>query len=152
MGGTPKLRQNNFLLNSIIIKHWHPKLSRLISGRVDRASTTEAIDFGSIPGRVIPKTKNWYSQLSCLTLSIKRDSAKPPPCVVDRLTGGSLTRRPKGPFAVSWPKQLGKLNVIAIKITITIQKIDFFGIYLRGPQGMAPPNYSMTNICPINIW
>ena len=27
-----------------------------ISGRVDRASATEAVDTGSIPGRVIPKT------------------------------------------------------------------------------------------------
>ena len=27
-----------------------------ISGRVDRASATEAVDSGSIPGRVIPKT------------------------------------------------------------------------------------------------
>ena len=52
--------------------------------------------------------KNWYSQLSCLTFSIKRNSVKPPPCVVDRWAGGSLTRRPKGPFAVSWPRQLGE--------------------------------------------
>ena len=80
-----------------------------ISGRVDRASATEAVDSGSIPGRVKPKNyKNWYSQLSCLTFSIKRDSVKPPPCVVDRWAGGSLTRRPKGPFAVSWPRQLGE--------------------------------------------
>ena len=28
-----------------------------ISGRVDRASVTEAVDLGSIPGRVKPKTK-----------------------------------------------------------------------------------------------
>ena len=27
-----------------------------ISGRVDRASATETVDSGSIPGRVIPKT------------------------------------------------------------------------------------------------
>ena len=27
-----------------------------ISGRVDRASATEMVDSGSIPGRVIPKT------------------------------------------------------------------------------------------------
>ena len=44
----------------------------------------------------------------CLTFSIKRDSVKPPPCVVDRSAGGSLTRRPKGPFAVSWPRQFGE--------------------------------------------
>ena len=35
---------------------------------------------------------------------------KPPPCVVDRWAGGSLTRRPKGPFAVSWPRQLGEIK------------------------------------------
>ena len=28
--------------------------------------------------------------------------------------GGSLTRRPKGPFAVSWPRQLGEQNVITL--------------------------------------
>ena len=75
-----------------------PALVTPISGRVDRASATEAVDSGSIPGQ---DYKNWYSQLSCLTFSIKRDSVKPPPCVVDRWAGGSLTRRPKGPFAVS---------------------------------------------------
>ena len=35
---------------------------------------------------------------------------KPPSCVIDRWAGDSLTRRPKGPFAVSWPRQLGKCN------------------------------------------
>ena len=30
--------------------------SDTISGRVDRASATEAVDSGSIPGRVKPKT------------------------------------------------------------------------------------------------
>ena len=50
---------------------------------------------------------------------------KPPPSVVDRLAGGSLTRRPKGPFAVSWPRQLGEKNVIIITIafrTFSFQK------------------------------
>ena len=46
---------------------------------------------------------------------------KPPPCVVDVLAGGSLTRRPKGPFAVPWPKQLANKKVIAIKLT-TVKK------------------------------
>ena len=35
-----------------------------------------------------------------------KSNVKPPPCVVDRWADGTLTRRPKGPFAVSWPKQL----------------------------------------------
>ena len=39
--------------------------------------------------------KNWYSQLFCLTFII-RDNVKPPPCVVDKWTGGSLTRSLKG--------------------------------------------------------
>ena len=37
----------------------------------------------SIPGRVKQK-KNQYLQLPCLLLALKRDSLKPPPCVVDR--------------------------------------------------------------------
>ena len=31
-------------------------LNQLISGRVDKASATETVDSGSIPGRVKPKT------------------------------------------------------------------------------------------------
>ena len=56
-----------------------------ISGRVDGASVTEAVDSSSIPGRVKTKTtKIGIYSFSCLTFSIKRDSAKPPQCVVDR--------------------------------------------------------------------
>ena len=40
-----------------------------ISGRVDRATATEVVDLGSILGRVKPKTKSWYSQLTCLKFS-----------------------------------------------------------------------------------
>ena len=39
---------------------------------------------------------------------VKRLSVKPPPCVVDRCAGGSLTRRPKGSLNVFWPSQLGE--------------------------------------------
>ena len=51
---------------------------------------------------------------------------KPSPCVADRWAGGSLTRRPKGCFAVSWTRQLGEQNVIivAIRNTIYLNKID----------------------------
>ena len=42
---------------------------------------------------------------------------EPPPCVVDRWADGSLTRRPKDPFVVSWSRQLGK------------QKLHKFGKY-----------------------
>ena len=56
-----------------------------ISGQVDRASDTETIDSGSIPGRDTKKTKKtWYSQLHCLTLSFEKDNVNPPPCVVDK--------------------------------------------------------------------
>ena len=34
-----------------------PSVKQLISVQVDRASATEAVDSGSIPGRVKPKTK-----------------------------------------------------------------------------------------------
>ena len=53
--------------------------------------------------------QNWYLPLPCAGGSvIKGNSAQPPPCEVDRWVGGSLTRRQKGPFAVSWPRQLGE--------------------------------------------
>ena len=58
--------------------------------------------------------KNWSSQLPCLTFSIKRDSVKPQPCVVDRWAGGSWTRRPKGPSAVPWQGKF--VNNMQIKI------------------------------------
>ena len=78
-----------------------------ISDQVDIAA--ETVNLGSIPSRVKPKTKkNWRSQLSCLTFSNKRDSVEPPSCVVDRWADGSLTRKAKGYFAVSWPRQLGE--------------------------------------------
>ena len=80
-----------------------------ISGQVDRACATDTVYFRSIPCHVKVKTKkNWYSQFSCLTFSIERDRVKPPPCVVDRWAGGSLTRKPKCPFAGSWQRQLGE--------------------------------------------
>ena len=78
-----------------------------ISGRVDRASVTEAVDSGSIPDRVKPKTIKigihsflaWRSAIKGTVWSLRRG-------VVDRWAGGSLTRRPKDPFAVSWQSQL----------------------------------------------
>ena len=66
------------------------KVNAPISGRV---SVTETLDLGSIP---------------CLAFSNNKEQ-----CVVDRWTRcGSLTRRPKGSFAVSWSKQLGEYNKI----------------------------------------
>ena len=87
----------------------HSKLIsiQLLVGRKDRASTSEMVDSGSILNWV--KTKddnNWYSQLTCLMLSMKRDNMKLPPSVINSWAGGSLTPRPKGHFVVSWPRQL----------------------------------------------
>ena len=84
----------------------------LVSGLVDRASATETVDWSSIltgisrtiPNRFKPFLLKIGFQLPCLTFSIM----KPPPCVVDRWAGGSLTRRPKRPFVVSWLRQLGE--------------------------------------------
>ena len=45
---------------------------------------------------------------SLLVVQQSKGSVKPPTCVVDRWAGGSLTQRPKGLFAVSWPMQLGE--------------------------------------------
>ena len=73
-----------------------------ISGQVDRASATETVHSGSIIGRVELKT------IKIGILSFQKGSVRPPPCVVDRRTGGSLTRRPQGLFSVFQPKQLGE--------------------------------------------
>ena len=54
---------------------------------------------------------------------------KPPPCVVDMWAGGSLTRRSKGTFAVSWPRQLGEYIVITIVQLQSDVTIDFGKIY-----------------------
>ena len=78
---------------------------------MDRASATETVDSGLIPGRVKTKdSKTWHSQLPCLTFSIERDSVKPPPCVVDRWAGGSLTRRPKVSFALFPSSNVSETN------------------------------------------
>ena len=78
------------------------KILAPISGR---ASVTETVDLGSISGRVKPKTiKNGIHSVPARRSGIKRDSMKTPQCVVDRWTSGSLIRKPKGPFAVVWPR------------------------------------------------
>ena len=55
----------------------------LFCGRVVRAPATEAVDAGSIPSRVKPKSKKLVSTASLLDLKLsnKRGSVKPPPCV-----------------------------------------------------------------------
>ena len=102
---------------------------------------TEAVDPSSIPGQVKPKTtkigihsflavlvfvftvniKNWYSQFSS-----KRVSVKPPPYVVDRRAGGSVTRRPKD-TKTSLSSGQGKLvnkGVITIAIAVNSHQSD----------------------------
>ena len=78
------------------------------SDRVDRASATEAVDSGSIPGRVKPKTIKIVFIASLFDVQQLKKQCEIPPCVVDRRAGGSLTQRPKGPFAVSRSRQFGK--------------------------------------------
>ena len=58
---------------------------KAISGRMDRASATETVAADSIPGPVQPKTRKTgiYSFFAWRS-ALKRNSAKPPPCVVDR--------------------------------------------------------------------
>ena len=49
----------------------------------------------------------WQADLiSLLDVQQKWNIVKLPPCRL--ATGGSLTQRSKGPFAVSWPRQLGE--------------------------------------------
>ena len=65
------------------------KLNVEIRGRVRRAPATETVDSGSIPGRVKPKIIKLVFTAPCLPISIKKDSVKPIPCVVDRWACGS---------------------------------------------------------------
>ena len=66
----------------------------------------------SVVKRLLLKCEIWV-QFLAWRLAIKRDSVKTPQCVVDRWTKrGSLTRKSKGPFAVSWPKQLSEYKGI----------------------------------------
>ena len=68
-------------------------------------SSGKQCDVGSIPNQVKPKdSKIWYSQLHCLTFSIKRNSTPTIPCVVERWQLDSKITT--CPFAVSWPRQL----------------------------------------------
>ena len=51
--------------------------------------------------------------------------------MVDRWAGSSLTRRPKGRFAVARPRQLGERNVIIITVVelkTYLQKNFFFDV------------------------
>ena len=80
----------NFFLPSSQKKHNVRPIS-------DRVSVTEKLDLGSIP---------------CLAFSNKKGRHREDSTVCGMTKGGSLTRRPKGFFAVSWPKQLGEYNKI----------------------------------------
>ena len=68
-------------------------------------SATETVYSGSIPDWVSPKAIK-IGIHSFSTVQQLCGSVKPSPCVVEKWAGGSLTRRPKGPLAVSWPRQL----------------------------------------------
>ena len=82
----------------------------LISGGVDKASATETVDFGSIPGMSNSDNQGLYFQLFCLTSST-RDGAKSPRCVVGRWAGVCVTRRHQNLFAVCWSRQFAEAEV-----------------------------------------
>ena len=72
---------------------------------MDKASATNTIDTGSIRDWVKPKaTKMSIHGFSAWrsAFCIKKESVKPPSCGVNRWTGGSLTQKTKGAFAVCW--------------------------------------------------
>ena len=75
----------------------------MISGRVDRASSTKTVDSGSIAARVKPKIiKVGIHTVSLLDVQhLKGQCEASTVYVADRWADGSLTRRLKGPFAVS---------------------------------------------------
>ena len=54
--------------NSLLVYSYYTQSSRLI-GLVGRVFVNGPGDLGSIPGRVIPKTLNWYLIPPCLTIS-----------------------------------------------------------------------------------
>ena len=103
--------------------------------------------------RLFPKRKSWVRfpsgqtkdcqtlqlQLLCLTFSIKRDSVKPPPCVVDKW---QLVSKTAGLFAVSWPRQRNEYNVI----TITRKKRTRALFYV-GDVGTRPPAFPLQEKC-----
>ena len=70
---------------------------------------------GSQPGQLKGYKNKLLQLISLASFSIKRKSVKPPPSVVDRW---QLDSKPKGPFPVSWPRQLGEYNVITMKSQI----------------------------------
>ena len=63
---------------------------------------------------------------------------KPPPCVLDRWAGGSLTRRPKRPFDVSRPRQSRERNLINTYNYSALQKHVFLKKH-RNPGKMTLP-------------
>ena len=79
-----------------------------IIDRVDKASDTETVDLGSIPGRVKPKAK----KIGIRSFRAKRLAIKGIVWslnrVLDKWAGGSFTREPKDPFSVTSPRQLGE--------------------------------------------
>ena len=81
-------------------------------GQVDRAFTTETVNPGSIPGWFKPKTiKIDILSFPAWRSAIKRDSMKPPPCVVvlnrqGLREGGQGVQWPRGPWAEEGPIEI----------------------------------------------
>ena len=62
-----------------------------ISGRMDRASATEAVDSGSIPGRVKPTTVKLVLTASLLDVQQLKGECKASAVCGRQVGGGSLT-------------------------------------------------------------
>ena len=94
--------------------------TRQSSSSANIAIAIETVNSGSIPGWIKPNTiKIGIHNFPARRSAIKRDSVKPPSCLVDRWAGGSLTRKPKdlylsktavylSSYLASWPRQLNK--------------------------------------------
>ena len=85
-------------------------LPHSISGRVDKVTTTEKVNSGSIFARFksnIIKTGTAFAA-SLLDVQQKMGQCEATAACDRQAVGGSLTRRLKGPFAVPLPRQLGE--------------------------------------------
>ena len=84
---------------------------------MDRASATKRVDSSSIPGRVKPKTIGLVFTASLFDVQQLKGQYEVSAVCCRQEGRWRLARRPKGPFAVSCPRQLGEQNVITIAIT-----------------------------------
>ena len=103
-----------FCCQEILTDFPEPYCFEPISGWVDRASATETVHLGSIPGRVKPKTiKNSIYSFPAWRSAIKKDSVKPP------RTGGQVAAWLRNRKVPSLSPDQGKF---ANKISLQFEK------------------------------